>query len=490
MFTIKLNPEKLSFLRTVDSRLVSYNIEMTEVTGGTFWKPYTPEQVSGTEEFPKIKDVSELVKLLAVFPPVNLYDERVRELAKALGPVYIRVSGSWATNTYYDFDGHTNGEIPEGFRSVLTEEQWKGVLDFVKYVDAKLMISVANCDGVQNPDGTWNPEQAKLLFDYSCDYGVPIVAAEFMNEPNTAVMGGSPTGYTEEAFCRDQDAFYRFIRENYPEVLIVGPCASGDAFSENVAYGQMSFWASRDLLEGCKEKADVFSYHMYHGISERGASMGKHWEADDATSEAYLAVPKEAAEFYGKLRDQYCEGAPMWVTESADAGCGGDTWASTFMDIIRSADELGSFCKITDGVIFHNTLMASDYAYLDHNTHLPRSNYWLALLWNRLVGTRVFDTAEEVREGAHCYAYSRKDGKDGYVYVLINNSRTESTFVELPVDAQRYTLSAEHIRSSQLLLNGRPLNVSGEYELPGLEGEEQKADTLELAPATVTFLVV
>lgn len=34
---IKLNTSDLKELRKVDPRLVSYNVEMTEVTGGTFW---------------------------------------------------------------------------------------------------------------------------------------------------------------------------------------------------------------------------------------------------------------------------------------------------------------------------------------------------------------------------------------------------------------------------------------------------------------------
>lgn len=490
MSTIQLNPDKLCFTREMNSRLISYNIEMTEVTGGTFWKPYTPEQVSGMEQFPEITDVAEIAELLASFPPTNLYDSRLRELAKALGPVYIRVSGTWASNTYYDFDGHTGGKPPKGFQSVLTEEQWKGVLDFVKYVDAQLMISVANCDGVQNPDGTWNPEQAKLIFDYSRDYGVPIAAAEFMNEPSTALMSGSPSNYSAEAFCRDQDAFYRFIHENYPEVLIVGPCASGDNFSKHIHYGRMTFWPSEEILKSCKEKPDVFSYHMYHGISERGASMGKHWSSEEAASEEYLGVPYEAALYYGKLRDRYCPGNEMWVTESADAGCGGDTWASTFLDVIRSADELGRFCTTTNGVIFHNTLMASDYAYLDRESHLPRPNYWLALLWNKLVGAKVYSTGIEIQEGLHCYAHSRKDQKNGYVYILINNSRTNCTIVNLPKETCRYTLSAKTIRSGEALLNGVPLEISGTAVLPDLKGETIAAGQFELAPATVTFLVM
>ena len=48
------NVENLKALRTVDEKLLSYNIEMTEVTGGTFWKAYTKGQIEGTEGFPLI----------------------------------------------------------------------------------------------------------------------------------------------------------------------------------------------------------------------------------------------------------------------------------------------------------------------------------------------------------------------------------------------------------------------------------------------------
>ncbi len=36
--TIDLNPNNLKMIRKIDERFVSYNVEMTEVTGGTFWK--------------------------------------------------------------------------------------------------------------------------------------------------------------------------------------------------------------------------------------------------------------------------------------------------------------------------------------------------------------------------------------------------------------------------------------------------------------------
>lgn len=40
---ISLELQSSRVIRQVDERLMSYNIEMTEVTGGTFWKAYTEE---------------------------------------------------------------------------------------------------------------------------------------------------------------------------------------------------------------------------------------------------------------------------------------------------------------------------------------------------------------------------------------------------------------------------------------------------------------
>ena len=84
MIKIKLPTDSLPFLREMDSRLVSYNIEMTEVTGGTFWKLYTPGQIEGREEVPQLADLSQMGSLLEMFPPADLQDQRALDLAKAL----------------------------------------------------------------------------------------------------------------------------------------------------------------------------------------------------------------------------------------------------------------------------------------------------------------------------------------------------------------------------------------------------------------------
>lgn len=503
METIRLNQNELTPIRNVDERLVSYNIEMTEVTGGTFWKAYTPGQIAGTEEFKvsgTLSDFTAMAELMQYYPPIDLYNERLRTLTKKLGPTWIRVSGTWATKTYYDFDGTTGGQAPEGYASVLTREQWIGVLDFVKAMEGRLLISVSNCAGDHPNNGPLDLTQARKIFALSHEYGVDIDAVEFMNEPNMLEISGAPAGYTAADFARDQDIFNDWVRENYPDCLIVGPCSLGDGAMGKLDMKKagagigalMEICTTDDLMNGSKVPLDVFSYHYYNGCSERLASMmpDGHWSGDEAHTDEYLSVAPFNAKTYASFRNKYVPGGQMWVTESGDAGGGGNTWASTYLDVLRTLNELGSFATITDGVIFHNTLASSDYGFLEHGSFKARPNYFAVLLWNRLMGTTVYDCNNPGVEGAHIYCHSRKDQKPGVAYLIINNSLTDITTVELPKSADRYTLSAVNPRASVMQLNGCDLTISGVAELPELTPIRENAGMLELAPCSCTFLVM
>ena len=493
---VKLAGSGLTALREMDERLVSYNVEMTEVTGGTFWKAYTEAQVDGVEEFPVITNWQDMGNLQQWYDPIDTKNPRLIKLAKDLGAAWVRVSGTWANKTYYDFDGHTGGKVPEGFQNLLTKDQWLSLLDFVKAIGGKLLVSIANCPGIHSADEPMPFEQADLLFRTSKEYGVPISAAEFTNEPNLIALSGLPQGYTAADHARDHDLFGAWLRENYPECLFVGPCTVGDidmfGTMEGAGGGMAAGFemvTTEALLGEYKTPMDVFSYHYYNGVSERGQAMGGHWPYEAALTDKYLGVAASCARQYTARRDRYVPGGQMWVTESGDAGCGGNTWASTYVDVPRTLNELGEFCTVTDGVIFHNTLASSDYGFLKHGTFEPRPNYFAVLLWNRLMGKTVYASGEEIREGAHVYAHSRKDGKDGYAYLVINNSQ-EVTTVELPGQAQVYALIGNgKIRSRTMLLNGRELVLGENDALPELSGVTASG-TVEVAPGGCTFIVV
>ncbi|MBQ7896664.1 MAG: beta-glucuronidase, partial [Oscillospiraceae bacterium] len=247
---------------------------------------------------------------------------------------------------------------------------------------------------------------------------------------------------------------------------------------------------TEQLLGDYKSQMDVFSYHYYNGVSERGAAMGGHWPYEACLTEQYLSIAGSCAKQYVARRDRYVPGGQMWVTESGDAGCGGNTWASTYADVPRTLNELGQFCTVTDGIVFHNTLASSDYGYLKHGTFLPRPNYFAVLLWNRLMGKTCYNSGEEIREGAHVYCHSRKDGNEGYAYLVINNS-TEPTTVELPKEAKVYALTGKTgLRSRVMCLNGRDLVLGENDELPCLCGETVQAGSFEVAPGSCVFFVI
>ena len=497
--SVKLASSGQEKLRNINPCLMSYNVEMTEVTGGTFWKAYTPEQIAGTEEFPPIKGMHEMANLMQWYDPIDTTNPRLIKLAKEFGPVWVRVSGTWATKTYYDFDGKG---MPEGYQSALTRQQWVNLINFVDALGAKLLISVANCEGLHHADEPWNPSEAEKIFALSKELGHPIDAVEFTNEPNMFVVTGFPVGYTAEHFRRDQDLFHRWVRDNYPETVIVGPCTvDGNAVSMGPGGGEKSSAGigaafgttatTEELMDGCVEKLDVFSYHYYNGISERLAAVmpTAHWLAEQATSEPYLAMAGACARAFAPYRDKYVPGGEMWVTESGDAGGGGDSWASTYLDVLRTLNELGDFASVTDGVIFHNTLASSDYGFLKHGTFEPRPNYFAALLWNRLMGHTVYASGEQIREGAHVYCHSRKDGKEGRAYLIINNS-AEATKVELPGEAQAYVLGGNgDLRSRVMYLNGKALTLGENDELPALDGETVSG-TVELPAYCCAFYIL
>ena len=99
-----LTPATMPTIGTVDERFQSYNIEMVEVTGGRFWKPYASkaDAPSATSKLPGSNQPAGMDPSLYQYrSPIDLTNARLRKLAAALGPAYLRVSGTWANTTYF-----------------------------------------------------------------------------------------------------------------------------------------------------------------------------------------------------------------------------------------------------------------------------------------------------------------------------------------------------------------------------------------------------
>ncbi len=498
---VALAPARMARVGTVDERYQSYNVEMLEVTGGKFWRPYaaldavlaqpSPADAPGGDgDTPAGMDP----RLYQYRPPLDLTDRRLRVLAAALGPAYVRVSGTWANSTYLPASDDAPAAPPPGFGGVLTRRQWQGVVDFANAVDAAIVTSFATSVGTRDADGVWEPGQARRLVEHTRAAGGRIAAAEYMNEPTMAAMGGAPDGYAAADYGRDFRRFHAWARREVPDMLVLGPGSVGETIGDwGVTYGAAGALPTRDLLAASRPASvDAFSYHHYGAASRRCAAMGMQTTPEDALSEPWLRRTDETLAFYRALRDEFEPGTPFWNTETADAACGGNPWGGTFLDTFRYLDQLGRLARQEVHVVAHNTLVASDYGLLDDETFAPKPNYWGALLWRRLMGTTVLDAGVPIQPGLHVYAHALRGRPGGVAVLAINTDRHAARRVTIPVAAERYTMSSatDALETVRVRLGAAELALGPGDAVPPLAGEPIGAGEVVLDPATITFLAM
>src|ERR1700722_4899594 len=470
-----ITPSSLPRIGTVDERFQSYNIEMVEITGGKFWRPYrsqpdaepTRSRRSGSDT-PRDKDSN----LFQYRPPVDLTNTRLRKLAAALGPAYLRISGTWANSTYFSDSDDQSSAPPAGFNSVLTRRRWRSVIDFARSVAARIVTSFGISTGTRDAAGSWKRDQANRLFDFTKSIGGTIAAAEFMNEPDLAGIGGAPAGYDAAAYGRDFKIFDAFLKQASPQTIILGPGTIGQTA------------LASDMFTAAEPDLDVVSYHYYGALSQR---CGGTDTPQAALSEDWLGGTDRALAFYLDLRDRFKPGKPIWLTETAEAACGGNPWASSFLDTFRYLDQLGRLAKAGVQVVMHNTLAASDYGLLDERTLEPRPNYWGALLWRQLMGTTVLDASVAIQPGLHVYAHCQRGTPGGVALLVINTDRDAPHSLKMANASARFTLDAANLLDATVRLNGNTLTLGPDDRLPPIAGVPASAGMLTMAPATITF---
>lgn len=474
----------------VSERFQSYNIEMAEVVGAPFWKPYSKHQAPAHAHAPA--GGNPMARLFEKQKPIDLSNPRLRTLAAALGPAYVRVSGTWANSAYFqNNDAPALRKPPSGFRSVLTRAEWRGVVDFAKAANAHLVTSFAISPGVRNRAGEWTPVQARALIDYTHSLGGRIYAAELFNEPNLPELGAAPAGYDAQWFAGDEARFRKFIASASPSTRIAGPGYS--VVGTGRFKSPMPQIPARQLLTAMHgAQFQIFSYHFYAAVSPRCAppSSPERSTPADAISKSWLRVTGQTFRAQEQLRNRFAPRAPIWITETGDAACGGNPWADTFLDSFRYLNQLALLSQDGADAVFHNTLVGSDYGLLDRKTYAPRPNYWAALIWRRLMGRIVLDPPHATGN-VTLYAHCLRDHPGGVALLALNlgGGTTRLTLSARP-EVYLLTSPAANLRSRVVLLNGRALSLGSGDRLPALRAPESASASVRLPGHSIAFLAV
>jgi hypothetical protein len=337
--------------------------------------------------------------------------------------------------------------------------------------------------------GVWTPKEAQKIAAYTKSLGGEIAAAELFNEPSMPTAGGEmDKNYGAGNFAKDVAVFSAWAKKEVPTMLTLGPGSVGEGIpGVTFAMGGMKILPTDAMMSAePKPVFDVFSYHYYGAASIRMMRSGPFSiKAENALDPAWLLRTDTVADYYIGLRDKYDPGKSVWITETAEAAGGGDPFAATYLDCFRYLYQLGSLAKKQVQVIMHNTLVASEYSLIDQDTHLPKPNYWAALLWAKLMGTEVYEAGKGA-PGVYLFAHNTKGHPGGITLLVINTNKT-ATSINIPSDAEQYTLTSKELEGTMVQLNGQELQLDANDALPVIAGNKIKAGKVDLPSASISF---
>jgi len=380
---------------------------MLEVTGAKFWKPYkeignpVPQPSAAADGKAQSDDTPAGMSadLYQYRPPIDLANPRLRDMARALGPAYMRISGTWANTTYFADTNIPPRDPPQGYGGVLMRQQWLAAIDFSRAVDAPIVTSMPT--GRARAGGralAARPSRLWLAFTKKMAERLP--AIEYMNEPTLASMGGAPKGYDAAAFGRDFRVFEAFMRKEYPGTKILAPGSVGEANTgwavATGGYGNLEVLTAADLAASTGG-ADAFSYHHYGAVSQRCTAMGYQTSADQALSEDWLGRTDQTLAYYRGVRDKFMPGKPFWTRRRQMRHAAAIRGRAPFWTHSGTLDQLGRLARQQVDVVIHNTLVASDYGLLDEDSFEPSPTSGArcsgAASWERQSSTRRSPTS-------------------------------------------------------------------------------------------------
>lgn len=464
-------------LAEVSDKYLSFAVDTSKALGGYWWGS------SGVIELGKGKEKT---------TPLDFANEKLINLTRALLPAYLRIGGTEADNVMFDTKIEDNNIL------VLTKQIWDAINNFAQKAGVHLFYTVNAGPQVRDGDHTWNSTNFEKLLQYSEKKGYKLAAFELGNELNAYwFFHGFKNRVTLKQYIKDYKAFRNITKKYYPLAKVGGTASLywprvGEAFS---IVGSLL----TKFIKNTSAQADMFTWHYYPQQSQRCPITFPKAKHGLLLHPQHLNDVAQWAKKLTILKNMYNSQAEIWIGEIGNALCGGQPGISdTFESSLWWTDVLGSMAKHGQKVIVRQDLVGANYSLLDEKTLDPLPDFWVSLLWKKLMGTKVFavhvsEDNDYIRIYAHATYQALGYTNDTITIVCINlqNKKNAVFFKNLNINnGILYELSAKSLSERLVLLNSKPLTL-GKSTIPSLEGKHIKIknNMIDLAPLSITFLV-
>ncbi|XP_039337720.1 inactive heparanase-2 [Mauremys reevesii] len=372
------------------------------------------------------------------------------------------------------------------------------------------LYNFADCSGLhlifalnalrRNPDNSWNSSNALSLLKYSASKKYNI-SWELGNEPNNyrTLTGRTVNGSQLGKDYIQLKSLLQLIR-TYARASLYGP-SIGRPRKNVIA-----------LLEGFMKVAgrtvDAVTWQHYY-IDGRVAKV------TDFLKTRLLDTLSDQIRKIQKVVNTYAPGKKIWLEGIGATSAGGtnnlsDSYAAGFLWL----NTLGMLANQGIEVVMRHSFFDHGHNHLVDQNFNPLPDYWLSLLYKRLVGPRVLAVhvaglqreprpGRVIRDKLRIYAHCSSSHSHSYVrgsitlYIInLHRSRKKIKLVGTLRDklVHQYLLQPHgtdglHARSVQL--NGQPLAMADDGTLPELKPRPLRAGrTLVIPPLTMSFYVV
>ncbi|NXQ81923.1 HPSE2 protein, partial [Nyctibius grandis] len=395
---------------------------------------------------------------------------------------------------------------------VLLKEQFSNTYSNLTLTARSLdkLYNFADCSGLhlifalnalrRNPNNSWNSSNALSLLKYSASKKYNI-SWELGNEPNNyrTLIGRSVNGSQLGKDYIQLRSLLQLIR-TYSRANLYGP---------NIGRPRKNVIA---LLEGFMKVAgstvNAVTWQHYY-IDGRVAKV------TDFLKTRLLDTLSDQIRKIQKVVNTYTPGKKIWLEGVGATSAGGmnnlsDSYAAGFLWL----NTLGLLASQGIDVVVRHSFLDHGHNHLVDQNFNPLPDYWLSLLYKRLIGPKVLAIhvaglqrkprpdrviRDKLRIYAHCTSYHNHNYVRGSITLYIINLHRSRKKIKLAGTLRdkivhQYLLQPygkDGLHSKSVQLNGQPLAMVDDGTLPELKPRPLRAGrTLVIPPLTMSFYVV
>nr|XP_006816007.1 PREDICTED: heparanase-like [Saccoglossus kowalevskii] len=293
-------------------------------------------------------------------------------------------------------------------------QDWNNINEFASEVGWNVIFGLNVL--LRHGNDSWDSSNAMELMKYTVEKGYS-VNWELGNEPNSL---NRTVGRTLDASVLAQDfVTLRNILNSHEELrhnLLFGPDINAVGKKKTDKYID-------SFLQFSNNVTNATTWHQYY-------VDGKTAKVDDFINPNILNKLIGEIQRVNEIVDEHRPGSSVWLGETSSAyGGGAPKLSDTFVAGFMWLDKLGISSLYGIDVVIRQTFFHGHYALIDDDLN-PLPDYWLSVLYKRLVGSKVLSITlhdnsvnsktMRVRVYAHC-SVKRIVDLNGVAVRMINN---------------------------------------------------------------------